>query len=321
MYDDTKAGRLARKLQGELGPEASAALADPNTIEVLLNPDGELWAERHGVGMERIGSMSAPNALSLLGTVAASLDTAITRQNPIVEGELPLDGSRFEGLIPPVVAAPVFAVRKLASAVYTLADYVAAGSMAQWQADCIEDAVLARRNVMVAGGTGTGKTTLVNALLGVVAERRPCERLAIIEDTAEIQCAALNAVAMRTSEGVDMTRLLRATMRLRPDRIIVGEVRGAEALTLLKAWNTGHPGGVGTVHANGAQAALTRLEHLVAEAGVARGVEALIGESVDLVVGIQRAGTGRRVSELLAVEGHARGAYVCHALEERNGTA
>lgn len=314
---DEKRQRLIRKLRGELGPAVGAALADRAVGEIMLNPDGRLWAERLGAGMEAIGEMSAPNAASLLGTVAASLDTAVTRESPIVEGELLLDGSRFEGLLPPVVPGPTFAIRKRASAVIPLARYVAAGEMAAWQAEVVEDAVAARRNILVAGGTGSGKTTLVNGILDEVARRHPAERLAIIEDTAEIRCAAANAVAMRTSPEVGMVELLRATMRLRPDRIIVGEVRGAEALVLLKAWNTGHPGGVGTVHASGAAEALTRLEHLVGEAGVTAGVRPLIGQAVDLVVAMERTAKGRRVSELLDVADYKGGEYVTRRIDER----
>ena len=296
----------------------SAALDDPAVVEVVLNPDGRIWVERLGEPMVAAGNMSAPNAASLLGTVAASLDTVVTADAPIVEGELILDGSRFEGVLPPVVRAPVFAVRKRASAVIPLADYVEGKAMAPWQARAIEDAVLAKWNILVVGGTGSGKTTLVNGILDVVATRCPAERLAIIEDTVEIQCAAANAVAMCTSPSVDMQRLLRATLRLRPDRIVVGEVRGGEALTLLKAWCTGHAGGVGTVHASGARAALTRLEYLVAESGSAGGVEALIGEAVDLVVVMERTARGRQVTELLRVEGFGDGGYVCRSIEERS---
>ena len=312
---DEKRSRLIRKLRGELGPVVTAALDDPAVVEIVLNPDGRLWVERLGEPMRHAGELSAPNAASLLGTVASSLDTEITRDSPVVEGELILDGSRFEGLLPPVVAAPAFAIRKRASAVIPLAEYVAGGAMEDWQARALEAAVAAKRNVLVAGGTGTGKTTLVNALLDVVATRHREERLVVIEDTVEIQCAAPNVVALCTSSTVGMDALLRATLRLRPDRIVVGEVRGAEALTLLKAWCTGHAGGVGTVHAATGRATLTRLEHLVAESGTAGGVEALIGQAVDLVVVIERTPEGRRVTELLEVRTYADGDYACEPVK------
>lgn len=313
---EEKRSRLVRKLRGELGPVVTAALDDPAVVEIVLNPDGRLWIERLGESMKAAGEMSGPNAASLLGTVAASLDTEVTRDSPVVEGELILDGSRFEGLLPPVVASPVFAIRKRASSVIPLAEYVAAGVMESWQARAIEAAVAAKWNILVAGGTGTGKTTLVNAVLGVIATRFADERLVVIEDTVEIQCAAPNAVSLSTSGTVGMAELLRATLRLRPDRIVVGEVRGAEALTLLKAWCTGHAGGVGTVHAASGRAALMRLEHLVAESGTAGGAEALIGEAVDLVVVMERTPGGRRVTELLAIEAYRDGDYVSSPLSE-----
>jgi type IV secretion system protein VirB11 len=177
------------------------------------------------------------------------------------------------------------------------------------QAAIIRNAIELRKNIVVAGGTGTGKTTLTNAILGALVEVTPGHRLVILEDTAEIQCAADNYVTLHTTDMVDMNRLLKSTMRLRPDRILVGEVRDGAALALLKAWNTGHPGGVATVHANSAFAALKRLEQLVAEVS-SQPMPDVIGEAVDLIVSIERTPTGRRVRELLQVEGFRDGQYV-----------
>jgi type IV secretion system protein VirB11 len=219
--------------------------------------------------------------------------------SPRVSAELPETGERFEGLIPPVVAAPTFAIRKPAVAVFTLDDYVAAGIMQRGQADMLRLAVGMRRNVLVAGGTSTGKTTLVNALLAEVA--KTSDRVVLIEDTRELQCAAPNLVALRTKDGVaSLSDLVRSSLRLRPDRIPVGEVRGAEALELLKAWGTGHPGGVGTIHAGSALGALRRLEQLIQEAviTVPRG---LIAETINVVVVLVGRGSERRVAELAAV--------------------
>lgn len=298
------AERLSRKLRMELGDTVLSALQDPDVAEVMLNPDGGIWIERFGLPMERGGSMTRANALALLGTVASSLDTTITRESPVVEGELILDGSRIEGLIPPVVSAPAFTIRKRASRVFTLAEYVRDGVMSERQKEVLQGAVGARRNVLIVGGTGSGKTTLVNALVAEIAEVHPDDRVVLIEDTVEVQCAAANQVALRTSPEISMRALLRATMRLRPDRILVGEVRGAEALDLLKSWNTGHPGGIATVHANGALAGLVRLEQLIAESGTTAPMQALIGEAVDLAVGIERTSQGRRVTEIVRVVGH-----------------
>lgn len=304
-----KTDRLARKLRAELGGAVLDALADPAVIEVMLNPSGDLWVERLGEGMEVVGSMSAANAGALLGTVASSLNTTITRERPVVEGELILDGSRIEGLIPPVVAAPAFTIRKRASSVFPLAEYVRTGVMTERQKGRLVVAVEARENVLIVGGTGSGKTTLVNGVIGAITEAHPGDRVVLIEDTVEVQCPARNVVALRTSPEVSMRELLRATMRLRPDRILVGEVRGAEALDLLKAWNTGHPGGVATLHSNGARAGLVRLEQLIAEAGTAAAMEPLIAEAVDLVVAIERSGDGRRVTEIVRVVGHGADGY------------
>lgn len=291
-------GGFNAQLEAELGEDVLSALNDPSVVEIMLNPSGVLYAERLGEGMSVIGSMSGPNGLSLLGTVAHSLGTVINPDSPIVEGELSVDGSRIEGLIPPIVSAPAFTIRKKASSVFTLKQYVATNVMTEKQASQIVEGVSKRRNILVAGGTGSGKTTLVNAIIQAITEIHPDDRLVLIEDTAEIQCSAQNSVQLHTSQFTDMQALLRATMRMRPDRILVGEVRGAEALTLLKSWNTGHPGGVATVHANGAQAALVRLAQLVAESGMVIDTRPLIKEAVDIVIAIEKTATGRRVTEI-----------------------
>jgi type IV secretion system protein VirB11 len=260
--------------------------------------------------MQPVGTMAAATTESLIATVASTLRSTITRENPILECELPLDGSRFEALIPPVVSAPVFAIRRKASAVFTLAEYERQGIMTARQRRAIETAVSERHNILVVGGTGTGKTTLANGIIAHMVAVSPEHRLVVIEDTAEIQCAAPNAVVMRATDTVDMQRLLKATMRLRPDRIIVGEVRGGEALALLKAWNTGHPGGVSTVHANHARAGLQRIEQLIAEVSKTP-MPALIAEAVNLVVSIVKTPTrpGRRIAEVVAVAGFAEDDY------------
>jgi type IV secretion system protein VirB11 len=312
MQLEDRSRRLCEKLQRELGRTVDEALRDPEVIEVVLNPDGRLWAERLGGTMQPIGEMSASNAESLMATVASAMETTVTRENPIIEGELPTDGSRFEGLLPPVVSSPAFAIRKRASRLFTLDDYVARGIMTADQQKEIVSAVAERRNVLVVGGTGTGKTTLTNGIIQTIADVSPQHRLVILEDTVEIQCRSANVVQLRTSDTVTMQQLLRATMRLRPDRIIVGEVRGAEALALLKAWNTGHPGGVATVHANGAEAGLLRLEQLVEE-GLqgGRANAAVVAQAVGLVVVIEKtaAAPGRRISQLVQVSGHRNGHY------------
>lgn len=300
MKNEELQERLNRKIVRELGKDVVAALNDDSVIEVMLNSDGRLWIDRLGEGMSCIGEMSAPNALALLGTIADGLNTVVTREKPILEGELPLDGSRFEGLIPPVVARPTFTIRKKALMVFTLEDYVTRDIMDDAQRALISSAVTEKKNILVVGGTGSGKTTLTNAIIAEMVALTPDDRLVIMEDTAEIQCTAENSVILRTSNYIDMQALLKATMRLRPDRIIVGEVRGAEALALLKAWNTGHPGGIATLHANSADGGLVRLEQLIAEAGVQADMKALIDEAVNLVIFIEKKGVNRVISEIKA---------------------
>lgn len=300
---DEHTRRIIEKLKREIGPEVMAYLDDPTVIEIMLNPDGALWVEKLGEPMLQFGHMKQSQAESLMATVASTLRTHITAQNPILECELPIDGSRFEALIPPVVAGPTFTIRKKAIHVFTLADYVDKGIMSAEQSDAIASGIRNRRNILVVGGTGTGKTTLTNAIIRHMVDVSPEDRLAIIEDTGELQCTAENAVTMRAVEHVDMTRLLKATLRLRPDRIVVGEVRDGAALALLKAWNTGHPGGVATIHANSALAGLVRMEQLVAEATQAP-MKTLIGEAIDLIVSIEKVAGGRRVKEVVSVTGH-----------------
>ena len=312
--------RLRDKLRRELGSDVLAALADSAMVEIMLNADGDLWVERLVSGVARLErSMSRSQAENLLGTVAAIADTEINESSPLLEVELPFDGSRFHGVVPPISAGPVFAIRKRAIRVHTLDEYVGQGVMLAWERDALCDALERRENIAICGGTGSGKTTLANALLREAVDLAgPCERFVILEDTVELQCSAANYIQLRTTDDVDLTRLVRATMRLRPDRIVIGEIRGREALALLKAWNTGHPGGMTTVHANSAGAALSRIDQLVQEAGVPTQPE-LIGDSVDLIVSIARKNGGRRVEELLRVEGYDPGHGYCLSRVDAGG--
>ncbi len=293
--------RISEKLERELGPLVFACLSDPDVLDIILNPDGTLWVERLGRSPEPLGEMPPYQAEALIATVASEMRTTVTAETPILECELPLDGSRFSAVIPPVVSAPCFAIRRRAGKILTLTDYVSAGIISPSQAARLAHAIEERRNVLIAGGTGSGKTTLANALIAHMAERLTEDRLVIIEDTAELQCAAPNAMIMRATSTVSLQRLVRATMRFSPKRIIVGEVRGGEALELIKAWNTGHPGGVATIHANSAREALARLEDLIREATDAP-MRRTIAAAVHFIVFIAKTAGGRRVEELLRVE-------------------
>ncbi|MGF6227844.1 P-type conjugative transfer ATPase TrbB [Inquilinus ginsengisoli] len=296
--------RGARMLRTALGPAIATWLQDATVVEVLLNPDGRLWIDRLTDGLADTGErMSPADGERIVRLVAHHVGAEVHARAPRVSAELPETGERFEGLVPPLVVAPAFAIRKPAVAVFTLDDYVAAGIMSTAQADALRRAVSRRRNILVAGGTSSGKTTLVNALLAELA--RTGDRIVLIEDTRELQCTAPNVVALRTRDGVaSLSDLVRSALRLRPDRIPIGEVRGAEALDLLKAWGTGHPGGIGTIHAGSAMGALRRLEQLIQEA-VVTVPRALIAETIDLIAVLAGRGTQRRLIEVAEVHGLA----------------
>lgn len=294
------ASRGLAMLSTALGPALSAVLLAADTVEVIVNPDGRVWVERAGRGREaggfRLEAGETERAIRLIATLTGA---EVTREKPIVSAELPPRGERFEGVLPPVSRGPCFAIRKPATRIIRLDDYAEQGVITTDQLHQLRSAIADHANIIVAGGTGSGKTTLANALLAEIAGMD--ERVVILEDTRELQCAAEDVVALRTQPGsVTLSDLVRSTLRLRPDRIVVGEVRGPEALDLLKAWNTGHPGGIATLHANSARAALARLEQLAMEASTSPPT-ALIAEAIDLVVYIERGGpAGRRISEIYA---------------------
>ncbi len=309
--------RAKRKLERDMGPALLAALNDPKTVEIMLNADGKLWQERLGEPMACVGTLRTAQAQAIIETIAGFHGKEVTRQRPILEGELPLDGSRFAGQLPPVVPAPTFAIRKKAVAIFTLDQYVQSAIMTARQREVLVAAVADHRNILVIGGTGSGKTTLVNAIIHQMVIHDATERVFIIEDTGEIQCAAVNHVQYHTSMDVNMTALLKTTLRMRPDRILVGEVRGPEALDLLMAWNTGHEGGAATLHANNAKAGLDRLAMLISmHPDSPRPIEPLIGEAVHVVVHIARTDEGRRVQDILAVGGYRNGQYLTTPLDK-----
>ena len=291
--------RTDAMLRTAFGAVICEALSDPSVVEIMQNPDGSLWVERSGEGRRCVGKVVKPDQAERIVRLVASLSGFdVTREQPIVSAELPIGGQRFEGLLPPVVTAPSFAIRNHANSVFTFEDYVEAGTMSSEYACELKRAIGARQNILIVGGTGSGKTTLANACLAVVAQSG--DRVLILEDTRELRCKAKDCVALRTQPLVKMADLVRSTLRLRPDRIIVGEVRGGEALDLLKAWSTGHPGGIATIHANSASDGLDRMEQLVGEV-VANVPRKLISTAVDIVVGIENRNGVRRVRDILRV--------------------
>jgi P-type conjugative transfer ATPase TrbB len=312
MSESLSAERRRAMLRTAMGATIAEALIDPEVIEIMVNPDGVLRLDRLGAGRVETGAIYDPAQVErIIRLVASHARTEVHGLSPIVSAELPPHGEgageRFEGVLPPVSLAPCFSIRKPAAKIYRLLDYVSDGIMGAEAARRLSLAVVERKNILVAGGTSSGKTTLANALLAEMAGLD--ERVILIEDTRELQCAAPDTVGLRTraaapnmAGGVSMADLVRSTLRLRPDRIIVGEVRGREALDMLKAWNTGHPGGIATVHANSAIAALYRLEQLVQES-VVTVPRRLIAEAIDMIVFIAGRGLGRRVETIARVAG------------------
>lgn len=308
--------RAIKKLERDMGPELLAALHDPKTAEIMVNGDGTIWWERLGERPHKMGNIRPAQAQAIVETVAGFHGKEVKRDSPLLEGEFPIDGSRFAGQLGPVVTGPTFAIRKKAISVFTLADYVESGIMTETQKQAIEMAVSSHKNILIIGGTGSGKTTLVNAIIRQMVENEPLERPIIIEDTGEIQCTAANYVQYHTSLEISMTMLLKTTLRMRPDRILVGEVRGEEALDLLDAWNTGHPGGAATIHADSAKEGLVRLKSLISRNKSAPSeIEPLIGAAVHFVVHIAKTPDGsRRIQEILEVSGYRNGQYVTESI-------
>ena len=308
------ADRFRSILRGALGPSILQALDDPKVVEVMVNADGRVWIDRIGEGRGCIGNIEPNRAESVVRLVADRMGEAVGRQHPVIAGTLPETGERFQGQLPPVTRAPTFAVRKRAEVVFTLDDYVEQGVMTAEQVEHLRRAVEQRRNILIAGGTGSGKTTLANAVLAEPAFRD--DRVLLIEDTRELQCSAPDCVELltkRTDPPITMDELVRHAMRLRPDRIIVGEVRGGEALSMLKAWNTGHPGGLATLHANSAEDALGRLEDLIGE--VAHHIpKRAIARTINMVAFIRRTPEGRRVETMSRITGFDGNEYVLESL-------
>jgi type IV secretion system protein VirB11 len=297
--------RTQNKLKQDLGPLVLSALSDDSVYEVLLNPDGILWVDGYQ-GKHEYGRMSASAAKNLINTVASVSDEIVTPKNPSFSGELWVEINddlklfRFQAFIPPVVAYPAFAIRKRAGQVIPLEEYLKDGIITPAQGKVIRESVEERRSILVVGGTQSGKTTFCNAILDCIAKIHPQDRVIIIEDTQELKCNVKDSVTMRSSPGKTMNDLIFDSMRMRPDRIIIGEVRGKEAHSLIKAWNTGHPGGVSTIHANSAESGLLRLEQLIMEAGVAP-VPGAIVEAVNVLVFIQKTNKGKKGRQVRAI--------------------
>jgi type IV secretion system protein VirB11 len=294
-------------LANELGPAIVDALDDPSVVEIMVNADGSLWLERLESGVEKAGSVLKPkNVGRLLHTLAAVRGANLDATAPILECDLPGYRARVEGIIPPISRAPLLVIRKYRLVTYSLEDYRATGRLRPVQVDALRDGIRQRKNVVVCGKSGSGKTTLANALLlEKLRIGSTTERIAILQEKLEFGWRGGNVLSLRTSQSTDLARLLETTLRLRPDTIVIGEVRGREALEMLKAWNCGHLGGITTVDATDVGSALVRLDQLAQEAGVPPQPR-LVGDAVDLVVTMQQTASGRRVQEVVRVEGYDR---------------
>jgi len=294
--------RRTHVLMSNLGEAVATALGDKDVVEVIVNPDGSLWVERIGAGRQQTDEVMEPARVeAVIRLMAAAMGDAVNDATPSIAGVLPEGGERFQGLLPPLVRQPCFTIRKRPERIFSLTDYVDRKIVSAGQASALREAVASRQNMLIAGGTGSGKTTLANALLAEPGFQQ--ERVIIIEDTPELQSSAADRVEMltkRTPPAMGVTDLVRLTLRMRPDRIVIGEVRGPEALDMLKAMNTGHPGSLTTIHANGALDALMRLEDLIGEATntVPRRT---IAHAIDLIVHIERTASGRTIKEISKV--------------------
>ena len=316
--------RLDEMLARYLGPSVVPLLDDADVTEIYVNPqDGSVRLDTRTRGKIDSGlHLDAHRTMMFLNAVATRLGRTLTSDAPRLEAELPIAtfrGSRLQGFVPPVAVGPSFVIRKPPSVIYSLADYVTAGILSPEQATTLREAVSTHASILVAGGTNSGKTTLANALLREITDQFPAERLVLLEDTVELQCAAHDYLALRTNGTVTLADLVRSALRTSPDRIIVGEVRGSEALDLLDAWATGHPGGVATVHASSADGALLRLDRLAQRANVPP-QRALIAEAVDVIVVLQGGNTGRRVLDVARLSGLIEGGQFVLDHERRTDT-
>jgi type IV secretion system protein VirB11 len=302
--------RLLDLLKTSCGPSFWKLLKDDDVTEVMANPDGRVWVERFGTGMGPAGhQMPETKRRQVINIVASSVDDVCNRHSPTLSAVLPDSGARFQGFVPPVVPAPSIIIRRRATAIFSLQDYIDDDIMAPGHAQFIYDAIRQRQNLLIAGGTGSGKTTLANAVLDAISDTD--DRLLTIEDTPELQVSADNHIALYVEPDAGFTwqKAVKASLRTRPDRIVVGEVRDASAHDLLKAWNTGHNGGCCTLHANSAKKALTRMESLIEEAIPNAPVD-LIAEAVDAIVFIEGTATGREVTAVERVVEHTGTGYV-----------
>ena len=272
-------------------------LVNDDVCEIMVNDDSKIWIDTFSKGLVYTGKILTNDIVSNIIQIANHSHKICNKDNPLLEAEIL--NMRFQGFLSPdIVKNSSFCIRKHAKKIFNLDDYVHNKTMTKYQQEIIIQAIYNRKNIIVAGGTGSGKTTLVNALLFEIAKLN--NRVIIIEDTKELKCDAKNKLALISTKTTSMEDLLRATLRSRPDRIIVGEVRGSEAFTLINAWSTGHKGGISTVHSNSAFHTLTRIETLVGF-GTDKVQPSIIADAINVIIYIKKTPTGRIIEEIRKV--------------------
>ena len=300
------------------GVEIAELLQRDDIMEIYVNDDGFLRYKSLTEGKRKTELKLEPEKVrAIIELITGQAHKVVNGDIPSVSTEITGYGCRFQGELPPIVRFPQFNIRKKATRIFTFADYVADGELEPFHRDYLEKAIKERKNILVVGGTGTGKTTFLNAVLEAIARISPDHRIISLEDLPELQCPADDYSPMFTMQdagagGVryNMTRLLADCMRRSPDRIVIGEVRDGAAYTMLKAWNTGHPGGACTVHANDAVAGLSRIKSLAQEdPDASNDLKELIGQAIDVVLSIVHTTLpngleGRRINQVIEVEGY-----------------
>lgn len=309
IYSD----RILAILKSSLGEKINSYFEDEDIIEIMLNDDKTVWVDSLTKGMYFTGIiLENTEAMKIINTVATFMEAKVDKENPRMSAELPDTGFRFESVIPPNVDNPIFTIRKKSILIFTLDDYVRMGSLTEFQKGVIEKAINNYKNILIVGGTSTGKTTFANACIGAIPKK---DRLVILEDTKEIRSLCPNKISLKTSMYTSMEELFYSTMRLRPDRIVVGEIRGATSLDLLTAWNSGHGGGVSTIHSDSTEGALEQLEQYNQRKSVDK-QQKLIGKAIDLVVVLKRVNGERKVVEIKEVLGFENGEYIIREVKE-----
>lgn len=298
---------LIQLLNYSLGQEVVKYFSDDSVIEIMLNDDGKLWIDTFDGTKDTGVIIDNEKALSVAYLLASHIGAEINQDCPHLGGELPGTGFRFQIEIPPIVSNVSFNIRKKAIRVFSLNDYLKNEVMTIRQKNIIEEAVKDRKNILVVGGTSSGKTTLCNAILKEIAKYK--NRVVLIEDVQELQCETENKVRMKTCKNTSIRDLIKITMRKTPERIIVGEIRDGAALDLLKAWNSGHPGGISTIHADDCLGGLEKLEQYIQEVS-ANPQSKLIARAVDLVIVIAKVEGQRKITQIVTVDGYKNGEYI-----------